>query len=217
MNINLNRENLRKKTSQTLAQRFGFSDPDLTSPKHDALLIWLDENIENILRKRIGEIERKFYKREFKSSYPHIVDKEELDKFNLTGLDQSPLENTVFQFDKIWEQPVLNGNYTVGFCDMKVDLSISRKNAKVYLSTQNHNIDEISQYYEEYIHWFEIKPEIRSLGELIRQLRMYQSYTEGTWYVVSPDIRFKSMIEGQGFYFIEAPKEILSNGNTNQQ
>lgn len=34
---------------QTLQQRFGFNNSDLTTPKHDEIMLWLDENIEAII------------------------------------------------------------------------------------------------------------------------------------------------------------------------
>lgn len=34
---------------QTLQQRFGFQDSDLTTPQHDEMMLWLDENIDTVL------------------------------------------------------------------------------------------------------------------------------------------------------------------------
>ena len=32
-----------KPKAQTMAQRFGFMDPELTTPQHDEIMMWLDE------------------------------------------------------------------------------------------------------------------------------------------------------------------------------
>jgi hypothetical protein len=53
---------------------------------------------------------------------------------------------------------------------------------------------------------FEVKPKIPSLGELLRQLRTYQTHQGADdWVVVSPDVRWKGAIESQGFTFWECP------------
>jgi hypothetical protein len=55
----------------------------------------------------------------------------------------------------------------------------------------------------------EVKPEIRSLGALLRQLQLYRNHAKrasisGPWVlgVVSPDTRHRERIESQGFFFI---------------
>ena len=50
---------------------------------------------------------------------------------------------------------------------------------------------------------FEAKTSIRSLGELIRQIRLYQEYRKGHYIVVSPDDRFAEVLRGQGIQFIK--------------
>jgi hypothetical protein len=37
--------------AQTIQQRFGFMDNDLKSPIHDTIMLWLDSNVENIVKK----------------------------------------------------------------------------------------------------------------------------------------------------------------------
>jgi hypothetical protein len=51
--------------------------------------------------------------------------------------------------------------------------------------------------------WFEVKTTIPSLGELIRQIRLYQSYVNGTWFVVCGDNKFESQLKNQGIGFIQ--------------
>jgi hypothetical protein len=53
---------------------------------------------------------------------------------------------------------------------------------------------------------FEVKPAIPSLGEVIRQIRMYEQYEMGAeFYVVSPDARFKAALEAQKIGFLLCP------------
>jgi hypothetical protein len=51
--------------------------------------------------------------------------------------------------------------------------------------------------------FIEVKTEIPSLGELIRQMRAYQSYNQKSSYyiIVSPDDRHIETLHKQGFYF----------------
>ena len=41
--------------AQTLQQRLGFFDDDLKQPKHDELMLWLDNNIEKIVNEKFNE------------------------------------------------------------------------------------------------------------------------------------------------------------------
>jgi len=51
--------------------------------------------------------------------------------------------------------------------------------------------------------YIEVKTEIPSLGELIRQMRAYQAYHDNfaDYIIVSPDDRHKKILEEQGFHF----------------
>jgi hypothetical protein len=53
---------------------------------------------------------------------------------------------------------------------------------------------------------FEIKSSIPSIGELIRQIRMYQTYQKGRYVVVSPDARWERMLDSQRIGFIACPE-----------
>jgi hypothetical protein len=66
--------------------------------------------------------------------------------------------------------------------------------------------------YKQQRRFYEVKPSIPSLGEVIRQVRMYQTYTNreryGEWWIVSPDTRFKEQLESQGIKFLAVPSSI---------
>lgn len=45
--------------AKTMQERFGFSDPDLKTPEHDAIMMWLDGEMEglstnNLSTKKVG-------------------------------------------------------------------------------------------------------------------------------------------------------------------
>jgi len=49
----------------------------------------------------------------------------------------------------------------------------------------------------------EVKTEIRSLGELIRQINQYKTYQKGDYYVLCPDNKYKDLLQEQGIYSID--------------
>ena len=127
--------------AKTIAARFGFQDPELKTPRHDEIMIWLNENIQSILKE----------------------------------LGHPPAHKGRIE----WEKPVMDGSYIIGFVDLAV-------NGYLY---------------------FEVKPSIPSLGELIRQIQMYRAYskTGEKYFVVSPDDRFRKMLESQDIGFVKCP------------
>lgn len=203
VSINLQRGGSVNNRPQTIAQRFGFQDPDLSSPKHDKLIIWLDREMTTIVDEILERPDRKYYANQY-STFP--LSPKELEKYDITNIGEYPdRDEEKLQIKKVWEYPILNGSYTVGFCDMCVRAAAVWKGKDIVFN-YNNRIEKADDVHYEASFYFEVKPTIPSLGELIRQIRMYQNYTqEGKWFVVSPDTRFKSLIEAQGIGFIEAP------------
>ncbi|APY10171.1 hypothetical protein BWZ22_02495 [Seonamhaeicola sp. S2-3] len=95
-----------------------------------------------------------------------------------------------------WEHQMMyvNGNYKmiVGYIDILV-----RIQGKFYFND--------SDKYEDYTKnvFIEVKTQIPSLGELIRQMRAYQAYDDRftDYIVISPDDRHKKILNEQGFWF----------------
>jgi len=44
-----------KPKAKTLQQRFGFLDDDLTTPKHDEMMIWANDNAKQLVSEVLGE------------------------------------------------------------------------------------------------------------------------------------------------------------------
>lgn len=202
--------------AKTLQERFGFSDPDLKTPKHDAIMLWLDGEMENILAERchgsvwkfIASVDGSWFGRSDREVFGEAdALMEQLGPQAMRDLAISGSPS--LSVKKTWECPILNKNYTIGFADMRVRWSAQVVDMRfVYSSPLRHLESRISER-EEHPVYFEVKPSIPSAGELLRQIRMYQTYTEyAKWFVVSPDDRFRSIIEEQGVGFIKAPSEI---------
>lgn len=133
-----------------------FQDPDLHTPAHDAIMMWLEENAADVVE-------------------PHC------------RFMQRDGGEVIVGAVTIWEKPV---SYAGGvrYIDMVIEASVGIGFTLLC----------------------EVNPVIRSVGELIRQLRQYEPRNShgGTVRVavVSTDDRFRAIIEKQGFIFIKAPQ-----------
>ncbi|MBE9570352.1 MAG: hypothetical protein IMF11_06990 [Proteobacteria bacterium] len=112
---------------------------------------------------------------------------------------------------KKWEKPITTGGstyysdrasnkYVVGF----VDLAVSCKIPHIDLENawESRVPDDWQPTWTIYSHekttiYFEVKTEIKSLGELIRQINMYREYASGQFFVVSPDDQYAEILREQ--------------------
>lgn len=202
---------MESKKATTLAQRFGFQDPELKTQKHDELMIWLDGAVADLIGRIDGirEYESKLDSLvqqygDYRAYGNHFDEKPIPDDMKMV-VDAYPLGVTIRRVtEKTWEKPVMNGNFMVGFVDMLVVYAVERDNVRLSprWTGQKYGITSHSEG-AQFKFAFEVKPSIPSAGELIRQIRMYQPFTHGVrWFIVSPDTRFRSVIEGQGIGFI---------------
>lgn len=133
-----------------------FQDPDLHTPAHDAIMMWLEENAADVV-----EPHCRFLQREGAEVGVEVV--------------------------TTWEKPVYFAG-SIRYIDMVIEANVGMG----------------------FFLFCEVKPVIRSVGELIRQLRQYEPHGNrgGTMRVavVSPDDRFRAIIEKQGFIFIKTPQ-----------
>ena len=185
-----------KAKARTIQQSLGFMDNDLKTSKHDEIMLWLD----NVVQKHLGELIG--FEQEWKLEDFYVIEKgkelrDENKEFYFKDI-QLPKKPELEVKKCTWEYPITTGkdSYILGFADMKVD----------FMNTiLNYNADdrEISIFKDKHSVFFEAKSSISSLGELIRQIRMYQTYTRGKWFVVSPDIKFSTALESQEIFHIE--------------
>lgn len=223
--------------SSTLQSKFGFQDEDLKTQKHDEIILWLDENMKEIVYKildikeeewdsilvnnliqeatnhmneRVSAVKEsikkfsKFLTETEGSNFDYYTDLIERHKAELSQLESWQLQSPSSKIPTIkttWEHPVKNGNFLIGFVDMFVSISIP-----YHLELRN----EMSflPYWDikdtKKIIIFEVKSVIPSLGEVIRQIRMYEAFvSQAKFIVVSPDNRFESALKSQGIGFIK--------------
>jgi len=236
-----------KPRASTIQQRFGFMDSDLKTPKHDEMMIWLDDNIVDVilsfrtkkipsewpdeaevnLRAKLNscidkELKRLKYRSErWNESQDELNDFLEWSKsFSLGPIPSRPPISK--QIRTKMEVPVISksnsrhsSKYIIGFIDLvatvtPVELKIKGMR---WLPPGSDYSDEKLLYWPD-IRWdiyyklhdavrlnFEVKTEIKSLGELLRQIRMYQEYTDGPFVVVCPDDKYQKQINQQGITF----------------
>jgi len=229
-----------KPKAQTMSQKFGFMDPDLTTPSHDAIMLWLDGEMENIVRHRIHEWHMAASINYQNIAFPYAKIPDAVREKAHTAckamrkraIAELSLEDTPRpKLIKTWESPIVDRTYTIGFCDMRVHWKFPIINCafNVVVSAiekqQEWGLQQVEgetkweyagstvytpdYFLKEDCAYFEVKPSIPSLGEVIRQVRMYQTYTAGAeWWIVSPDARFREQIEAQGIKFLVVPSDI---------
>jgi hypothetical protein len=107
---------------------------------------------------------------------------------------------------RTWEHPIMDRNFVVGFVDFCVVMrefflslgGVENEGAAFAPAWKIMN-SRVSLL-------FEVKTEIRSCGELMRQINLYRTHeTQGRFFVVSPDDRFKPTLASEGVGFVEYP------------
>lgn len=112
---------------------------------------------------------------------------------------------------KWWEFTIKKREAVVGFVDFVVDaelpyLTVKGFDGSSYGATNSKPEWRIGNRTKRV--YFEAKVKIPSLGELIRQIRFYQTYEPGIYVVVSPDDRDAEILQSQGIRFIKCPAPV---------
>lgn len=206
-----------KPRASTIQQRFGFMDKDLTTPKHDEIMLWLDGYVRECIYAgfrnsswnpdyvaRCCEVAGRAVNNTARGQ-PSLLEE-------WSGLGDCP-PVPLPEIEVVWEYPIRDGKYIIGFVDMMV-----RYCSGVRLEVVDVCDDHLKRYYSEPHYrlprWdttffagktklFEVKAAIPSLGEVIRQVRMYQVYEKGDYTIVSPDDRYKDALKEQGIGFLK--------------
>lgn len=154
-------------------------DHDLTNEKHDAIVRWIDHGAQRLGWAILGDRIERAYARQ---------------------TTQRPLEITFGLAHKTWEYAITKGaplrgtgKSVIGFVDLRAVFTCSERTCprgSVWAPAV----------------CFEAKTYIKSCGELIRQIRLYETYQTGdVFVVVSPDTRHAAQLEDQGIWFIPYP------------
>lgn len=188
-----------------MSERLGFQDPDLSTPEHDAMVFWTKAYLKNYFAREADEecmgceFKEDLYKAQ--SHWPQ------------DSSINSQLANETYQlltekerFSKITlEHPILTGNrFILGYADV---MAVGRRILIDHSPTNYYGKKERPRvvFEERNPIYVEVKPRIYSFGELIRQIRTYQTVTGifHQWYVASPETRFEEAIKDEGIKFIQ--------------
>jgi hypothetical protein len=239
----------------------GFDDPDLRTPKHDAIVLWVAANANQLF---VPPVPRFWFDRSGNRTCEIHAALEGMSEpyrqlFSDALVAQeadvrcaAKCKTKVEWEHQVFERWKTGRGRSVGF----VDLRVVRTSAKIHVGFDVRewtdrgyfSVDDGSPYpqcphqtltaheaetrrvkwesrdrrevvkcwisAEETKHewWVEVKPRISSAGELFRQMNVYRSNAHNgqKLCVASPDARFKSLIEEQGYLFIEVPAEVAN-------
>ncbi|MGC4052924.1 MAG: hypothetical protein QM757_26650 [Paludibaculum sp.] len=171
----------RTRAAKTLQEKLGFLDTDLSTPAHDLIMLWLESAVDD-LPELCGFMRKKLA--------PH---------YTPAAIDQLMAEGVIYR--KTMEAPIVNRSIITGFADLECRLATIWQQAD----------GRVIRCESEWVACFEVKSEIPSIGELIRQIRAYGVYQKDClWFVVSPDDRFAGVLKRQGIGFLKVPSEVLS-------
>lgn len=192
----------KRKTSkpETLQQRFGFMDDDSKTPKHDEIMLWLDQNLLSVLHTIHGnDWKKETYEwavNEFKAKSASYANAP-------TEMPPLPPKPEIKILAKEWEKPIIENGRPIGFLDMYVEHTISYE---IRLSFNGLGTEcKWEVFTMPNVIGFEVKSSISSIGEVIRQIRMYQSYIKIPFFIVCPDSRFETTLVEQKIGFIKYP------------
>lgn len=237
--------------AKTLIERFGFKDGDLTTPEHDKILCWLLESkhINRILT-NLGLLKfaptYSLHTDDYGSRFRYLAEHECWDWKNHKCFEASAccddyieakaatLNNwlliqaagtSVEPLIKI-EYQVMDGHYNIGFIDLQVQYPQRLSAAKVSGAGCYFVYKPFEIIHSTY--FFEIKPKVYSIGELIRQINFYRSHLDyitynnygnchreridgGTWIVITNSIDVAPILALEHIfchlpYFKESPE-----------
>jgi hypothetical protein len=229
----------KQKSAKTLMERFGFKDTDLSTPEHDEILLWLldKRNALQVLLSVGCVINPKYSVACIHQSRYAVRRDRECDwkwkDFCCTGIcDYSDiskpqrLQRHAFAFKKAMqprsqadtltihaEEPILGyNNYNIGFADAKITVNqtireFGNVDDDCFFNWMPPFVVANSKYY------VEIKPNVKSIGELIRQINLYKSHLhfDNEWILLTKTKGLKDIMKSQQISVFEWSKDFSSD------
>lgn len=197
-----------KPKMQTLIEGMGFKDEDRKSPFHDKITKWLFYAVDKYLAEWVG--------------YNPVWTVEDINmespdrSYGREGYDSTSKERDVLNMD-IPKKP----SFEIVFKDLEhimkdgigrmvgaIDFFVSYRHNKLYYDRSNGNFKIFNEQYN-YTAYFEVKTQIQSFGELLRQINIYKDCAarlyKSKWFVVAPSIDPDEVgiLKEQGIGFIK--------------
>jgi hypothetical protein len=188
-----------KTRASTLQERFGFKDSDLKTSEHDEIMCWLDQNIQTLCQRLICfPIDGTWAREEIARCMRQWAEGDHVAVKDFPRIPPCP--RRTLKVRSQWEVPIMSGQYTIGFLDMVAQCEF----LGLSVSWERTQADRKLDVRQETVGLnFEVKSDIPSIGELIRQINFYRQYRPGHYIIVSADGRWKKQIESQGMTFLD--------------
>jgi hypothetical protein len=203
------------KRSKTFEQIVGLEDKQLSTPKHDEMILWL-LNIEN-LKTIIPEL----------SDWINLIDEAYDEDYKFIKNEVKRIENgeaSYYNNDRVLQQfkdylkkskpeiiinsevPIKgNNDFIDGYWDIEVLIRAVVRHIRIGIEDVQ-NVEVLNEIPERI--YIEVKPKIDSFGTTLRQLNTYKSLVEGSSgniYLFTEDLQFKEQFESQGIKVISPP------------
>ncbi len=206
--------------AKTIIERFGFKDGDLTTPEHDSLFIKLLDKktcLKMLEDLQIIALPPKYLIYHNCGATCTNCDFEK-ETFSCKILKERciiclPFESAEllsrqvlkkYMTELTWidiqaEFAIMSYQYNIGFADLKITLKKEKTAVRTGVKGTDFYIEAAVDFPSPEI-YVEIKPKIKSIGELIRQISFYRSHisnTSAVWIVVTNDDVFAPILATQ--------------------
>lgn len=205
---------MEKNKSKTYLERLGFGDTDLKTPEHDKMCLWvythplkvlqtLPINLTPLVGINLRSRSSCHYAGDQQCNgeclnipatfekCKYLTQSNQLKEIAKNSKDEPP--------ELIWEYPIMSNQYIIGYIDMKIeDSRYFRALCNKYSPLTIHKFPRVL---------IEIKPEINSIGETIRQINTYKRYESGNYIIVTKTKGLKQLFLEQGIHIYEFEEE----------
>lgn len=185
----------RDKTAQ-----IGLWDSEVSLPKHDEICLWVYEHAEEVLRTLRPQLFRPDW---IDADFVHGASSEAISTFRSNTERAAPvivkkaLEYTLTPREegrgaRSWRPPVGYGDVLLAYSAPFPEPQYNHRDAitSFELAHQTHEL------------LIEVKTELPTLGELLRQLNLYSTAFQGRQAVVASDDRYADILREHGFGFM---------------
>lgn len=128
-----------KPRASTIQQRFGFQDGDLKTPKHDEIMLWLDENAEGVVKQILAwnddwidrdrqDATQRAAQAVFHKRYERARNAGDVAELDAWSMGEPPIKPPL-EVTREWEYAIVDhkhggGKYVIGFVDMMVKVEV---------------------------------------------------------------------------------------------
>ena len=230
--------------AKTLIERFGFNDPELTTPMHDEMFIVCMGRVQKIIDLVIKSDHRFDSWRRMKQELNDLKLVYNVAECSLSAKDAFELlrELEYIPIRTVPEKPIVAKNdFIIGFIDMFMSVSLNPRISVSLMQSlfeytgfghsrytederyklcgiYDHYMNTINDLLPKFNIFIEIKPSIRSVGELIRQIQTYRQFAKGTtvFVVISKPTAFKDVLAQSDILLIDY-KDVLPDEDMHQR